>query len=287
MGGSALRDRLSPMSSSLRTRSSGLGLALLVLGLLLGATAGCGGDAPSTAAATSDAELPATAGGEAPMGAPLDAPPTAAPEFEDAAVDAPASDGDASEAPIALEELYTDEQVTGSADERDALAAAALGPEVLALRQAAKDRAEELAELSADSDYAFVDFERLVFEGYTPPEFRAAGSEPLDLANFPEDVRGLHGQKVQLAGFMIAVDFKNKQIEDFMLCRFPPGCCFGGVPLFDEWVDCTPNYAEKRDWSPYEMILVEGTLEVGEVVDEDGFALSIYRMRVDDVRPFD
>ena len=211
------------------------------------------------------------------QGAPIDSAPT--PRNETADAQTPTA--------LSLEEIYADPQATGSADARDQLAARALGTEVLQLRAAAKERAREMRELAADGDYAFLDFEALVFEAYQPPELRQEGAQPLGLEVFPEDARAWNGRKVQVAGFMIAVDFKDKRIEDFMLCRFPPGCCFGGIPLFDEWIDCTPAYEEKRDWSPYEMILVEGTLEVGERVDADGFALSLYRMRVDDVRPFE
>jgi len=284
---------------------------------LLALAAGCGESAVGDAAEAASSEDPAAedpaaedpaaedpaaeAGGaevaDGPVGAAIDAPAASTAESEPeraAASDDPAAAADASAAPEAAASgsgdataLYADGAATGSGDARDQLAAQALGSDVLAMREEAKARARELEEAAADGDYRFVDFERLVFEDYSPPEFRGDGAEPLRLEDFPEDVRALDGQKVQLAGFMIAVDFKDQKIEDFMLCRFPPGCCFGGVPLFDEWIDCTPTYAEDRDWSPYEMILVEGTLAVGEVVDEDGFVLSIYRMQVDDVRPFD
>ena len=232
------------------------------------------------------------------QGALLDAPLGEAPAVEAASQLAPrieprveppadASEEDSPGDSLLGSDPYGRGAETGSVDERDAQAAAALGPEVLAMREEAKALAREIAASGDEGEFAYIDFERLVFEGYQPPEYRENSRVPLGPDSFPKEIQALDGRKVQLAGFMIAVDFKDKQVEDFMLCRFPPGCCFGGIPLFDEWVDCTPTYAEKRDWSPFEMILVDGTLEVGEVMDEDGFALSIYRMRVEDIRPFE
>ena len=287
MGGSTRRVERAAGPPPMRTPSvPSLRAVALALSCALVA---CSGE---DAAASTDTAAEEGGSSDAPVGAAIDsAPAIQEVPYEPVPGDPPdpeteSTDASTSDATSSLAEVYAEPSATGSTSERDQLAAAALGDEVLEMRKAAQERAKELAEASADSEYPFVDFEHFVFEDYTPPEFRE-DKRLLTPEDFPEDIRAWNGKKVQLAGFMIAVDFKDKKIEDFMLCRFPPGCCFGGVPLFDEWVDCTPAYDEKRDWSPYEMILVEGTLEVGEVVDEDGFALSIYRLRVDDVRPFE
>ncbi|MEX1025249.1 MAG: hypothetical protein WD226_09245 [Planctomycetota bacterium] len=140
------------------------------------------------------------------------------------------------------------------------------------------------APVQGDDGYFSVDFAHLLFEGYDPPELRAPEVPNIALADFPEHPRALHDQPVVISGFMIAVDWKDRKIDRFLLGRFPPGCCFGQTPLFDEWIEVDNTGANSEEFSAYETITVRGTLDVGEVLDDDGYVLSLYRLKADSVR---
>jgi hypothetical protein len=122
-----------------------------------------------------------------------------------------------------------------------------------------------------------LDFARLAFPDYDPPELRGPGAPPLPLERFPP--AGYAGKVVRLEGYMLAVDFADGRVASFVLSRFPPGCCFGATPIFDEWLDARPGPEGVGQRSAYEPIAVTGVLEVGEEVDEEGFVTSLYRLR--------
>jgi len=130
----------------------------------------------------------------------------------------------------------------------------------------------------------YADFANLVFNDYDPPELRPASKPKLELTDFPEIVQGISGKDISIGGFMIAVDFNKGEVERFLLGRYPPGCCFGAVPLFDEWIAVDNERAKGEEFSPYEMITVTGLFEAGEELDEDGFVESIYRMDAETVK---
>jgi hypothetical protein len=73
-------------------------------------------------------------------------------------------------------------------------------------------------------------------------------------------------------------------VSSFLLSRFPPGCCFGALPFPDEWiaVTLTDPVAPLAADIPVE---VTGTLEVGELLDGQGFVTSLYRMQGERVAP--
>ena len=128
-------------------------------------------------------------------------------------------------------------------------------------------------------DPFLLDFVHFEFPDYDPPELRGPGAAPLGLEAFPEAVAACHGAVVRLEGFMLTVDFEGGRVESFVLSRFPPGCCFGATPVFDEWVDARPDDGGVEQVSGYTPLEVVGRLEVGEALDEEGFVTSIYRLR--------
>ena len=138
--------------------------------------------------------------------------------------------------------------------------------------------------VQGDDGFYSVDFAHLLFDGYDPPELRAPDVPNIGLDDFPEHPQALHEAQIVISGFMIAVDWKDRKIERFLLGRFPPGCCFGQVPLFDEWIEVDNTKANCEEFSAFETITVRGTLDVGELLDDDGYVLSLYRLKADSVR---
>lgn len=127
----------------------------------------------------------------------------------------------------------------------------------------------------ADGD--LVDFARLSFEDYDPMELRGPDAVALRAEDFPASVRDLDGFEVRVGGFPLVSDLEDGRVAELYLTRFPPGCCFGSLPVLDEWIHVT--LAEPIP--PRELPLTAhalGRLEVGEQLDSDGYALSLYRM---------
>lgn len=143
----------------------------------------------------------------------------------------------------------------------------------------------DTAEAADDDSIQFLDFADLDWPEYVPSEEREVDEpEVLDAAAFPGSIRKLDGRRISLAGFMIAIEFEDKALQSFLLARFPPGCCFGAIPVFYEWIQVeVPAGVEAKDYSPYVMITVTGRLHVGERLDEDGYATGIYRMTCESV----
>ncbi len=124
-----------------------------------------------------------------------------------------------------------------------------------------------------------VALERFAFRGYDPPELRVPPGRPLALDEFPEHVRELAGRAIVIEGFPLAVELAGREVASVILTRYPPGCCFGSVPVLDEWIEARLEPGAAARLSPYEPARVRGVLEVGEERDDDGFAVSLYRLR--------
>ncbi|HKX45717.1 MAG TPA: DUF3299 domain-containing protein, partial [Planctomycetota bacterium] len=122
-------------------------------------------------------------------------------------------------------------------------------------------------------------FEDLVLPSYRPravlDDDVARGGEEL----FPPEILALDGRSVAIEGFMMPLDYLADRVSQFVLSPYPPGCCFGGLPGMDEWVDVEVLDPAGCEYFAYRTIRVTGTFEVGEVLDDYGYVSSVYRLR--------
>ena len=125
---------------------------------------------------------------------------------------------------------------------------------------------------------AVLELEQFAFPDYDPPELRAEAA-PLTAEAFPPRVRPLHGAEIRVRGFPLALDATQAGARAFLLTRFPPGCCFGSVPVWDEWIGVELASDLEDSLSPSEPVTLSGVLDVGERLDEEGFVTSLYRLR--------
>lgn len=121
-------------------------------------------------------------------------------------------------------------------------------------------------------------FALFAFPEYDPPPLRP-DPPPLPAAAFPDGLRPFATKVVAVEGFMLATDFDGQTLKRFMLSRFPAGCCFGGTPVLDEWIDVSlaPDGGAPSDTYSAQVRVV-GTLDIGEDVAEGGAVKSLYRM---------
>jgi hypothetical protein len=137
-----------------------------------------------------------------------------------------------------------------------------------------------------DPDTQHISFERLSVPDYEgEPYFDDAEQKPSEEI-FPPELLALDGQKVALDGFMNPLDFEGREVVSFLLSPYPPGCCFTGMPRYDELVDAmSATEGETFQWYPYRALRATGVLRVGEQLDEYGYVLSIYRLEVEKLEP--
>ncbi len=128
-----------------------------------------------------------------------------------------------------------------------------------------------------------IDLSVLTFADYDPPELRSGTKVELTVDQFPPVIQGLCGERIEAQGHILATEFDGEEIQRFLLTRFPPGCCFGSMPVLDEWVEVTLPPGEEVVLSPVAVVRVTGLLQVGEKLDEAGFAESLYRVVADEV----
>ena len=129
----------------------------------------------------------------------------------------------------------------------------------------------------------FLTFEDLAWPEYQPPELRDLDEETIELSDFPEHLQELHGAQARMDGYMVPVDFEDKKVTSFILSRYLPGCCFGVMPLLDEWVEIEVVIEGGVDYFPYQIVRVSGEFEVGELLDDYGYVRSIFRMKAEKV----
>lgn len=96
-----------------------------------------------------------------------------------------------------------------------------------------------------------------------------------DEFNFPPRIADLDGQEISIVGYMIPLEWDGTKVPEFMLVRDLLGCCFGGAPQPDEWMEVIMA-DEGADYFPYIPVLVTGKLSVEGIEDEAGYAAGCF-----------
>lgn len=139
------------------------------------------------------------------------------------------------------------------------------------------------------SNYAPLSFQRLSDYDYEMPDpskvekVNTSATPIVDVnGQIPDAIKGLHGKKVVLQGFMIPTVVDKEGVKAFILCANQMMCCFGVTPWMNEWVSVRSAEGKPIKYVGDVLVQVYGTLEVGEEIKE-GWVVSLYRMVSDDV----
>lgn len=100
---------------------------------------------------------------------------------------------------------------------------------------------------------------------------------------FPEEIRALDGKTVLIEGYMHPVAYIDDKVSAFVLSRYLPGCCWGDVLVFDEWVQVDVLDEDGTEIVTIGTVLIEGTFHVGERIDEFGYVTSIYQLEAETI----
>lgn len=96
---------------------------------------------------------------------------------------------------------------------------------------------------------------------------------------FPREVADLDGQRVEITGYMIPVEWQRREVTEFMLVRDLLACCFGGAPQPDEWIHVSMNEGKGSPYFPFVPVSVQGTLHIEGIDDGEGYAAGCFRLR--------
>ena len=125
-----------------------------------------------------------------------------------------------------------------------------------------------------------IELSDLAFDDYDPPELRGKEAKALEPGAFPETITKLHEREIEVAGFPLVTSYGDEGAQRLLLTRFPPGCCFGNVPVLDEWIAVEVREGTKVDpGTGYDPVRMRGTFLAGELMDETGFVESLYRLK--------
>lgn len=96
---------------------------------------------------------------------------------------------------------------------------------------------------------------------------------------FPAAIAALDGERVELTGYMIPVEWQRRDVTEFMLVRDLLACCFGGAPQPDEWLHVSMEEGADSPYYPFVPVAVIGTFQIEGIDDGSGYAAGAYRMR--------
>lgn len=96
---------------------------------------------------------------------------------------------------------------------------------------------------------------------------------------FPDHLKALDGKEITISGYMIPGRIRKNMVKDFMLVRDLAGCCFGGAPNPDEWIDVVMEGDAEAEYLRYLPIKVRGKLTLIGEQDQEGYAVGVYRMK--------
>jgi len=121
--------------------------------------------------------------------------------------------------------------------------------------------------------FSFVSFDTLA--GFAA-ESKMTATGPELTGKIPEEVLGLSGKPVAVAGFMLPQKMRDGRVTGFLLQKETSKCCLGGPPKMNEWVIVRMK-GEGVAVVTDRLLVVAGELTVGEY-RENGRLRAIYRM---------
>jgi len=111
-----------------------------------------------------------------------------------------------------------------------------------------------------------------------PPEADDIPVTPPVEIGFPDAVRKMDGQKVQIEGYMIPLKFDDGKVKSFFLSRYMMGCCFGVLPKANEIIEVEMVEGKGAFYDAYMPFVVTGKFVIVEDGTDPDFMQSVFRM---------
>ena len=98
--------------------------------------------------------------------------------------------------------------------------------------------------------------------------------------DIPPQIKALSGEKIEIEGFMLPLEGEDDNLQSFVLLANQLACCFGAIPLLNEWIYVKIPKRKRIRSHQDELIMLYGTLRVGAEF-EDGMLNGIYHLELD------
>jgi hypothetical protein len=95
---------------------------------------------------------------------------------------------------------------------------------------------------------------------------------------FPEHIAQMEGREVAIVGYQIPLEWKDRVVLEMMLVGDLMGCCFGGAPQPDQWLNVRMQADKGCKYFPYMPVVVKGTFRITPLEDEAGYAAGCYHI---------
>jgi hypothetical protein len=99
--------------------------------------------------------------------------------------------------------------------------------------------------------------------------------------DIPAAIQSLHGQKVELRGYLKSLQQDAGGMREFLLMRGHALCCQTNIPQINEWVHVRMT-GPSLPFVPESQFTVRGVLQVGEAKGT-GNVVSVYRLRGEEI----
>ena len=96
----------------------------------------------------------------------------------------------------------------------------------------------------------------------------------------PLQIKTLNGAKIEIEGFMLSLEGEVDDLRTFMLLKDQMACCFGAIPLLNEWVYVKVPKNKRISSYQDELVTLYGTLRVGARFEDD-MLTGIYHLELD------
>jgi hypothetical protein len=94
----------------------------------------------------------------------------------------------------------------------------------------------------------------------------------------PAKIQALSGKKIAVDGYMMPLAYEAGGAKKFILMKNQFGCCYGGTPKLNEWIEVTMEGGAVAEYQQHVLVTAWGVLEV-KPESRDGVATSLYKMR--------
>ena len=98
--------------------------------------------------------------------------------------------------------------------------------------------------------------------------------------DIPPQIKALSGEKIEIEGFMLPLEGEDDNLQSFVLLENQLACCFGAIPLLNEWVYVEVPKKKKIGSYMDELVTLRGTLRVGAKFEGD-ILTGIYHIELD------
>jgi len=122
------------------------------------------------------------------------------------------------------------------------------------------------------------DFHSTTFDELSGFDYALYSSDAAVKHEIPAKILALSGKKIAVDGYMMPLKYEAGGAKKFILMKNQFGCCYGGTPKLNEWIEVTMEGGAVAEYQQHVLITAFGVLDVKEE-QKDGFATSLYKMR--------